>query len=56
MSQSKSDRFKANAEECDRHAGAASDPRVKEQFRALAREWRALAVQADQLKNGKPGV
>jgi hypothetical protein len=55
MSQSKSDRFKANAEECDRHAAAASDLRVKEQFRALAREWRALAAQAEELKNSKSG-
>jgi hypothetical protein len=51
MSPSRTERFRANAEECDKHAAAARDRRVKAQFRALAEEWRKLALQAEQFNN-----
>jgi len=41
--------YRAKAAECDQHAASASDPTIKLQYRALARQWREMAEIADRL-------
>jgi hypothetical protein len=46
---SKADEYRAKAAECERRAAATLDPDIKEQFEDLARQWRAMAKQAESL-------
>jgi hypothetical protein len=52
----KSDQFRANADECERQARRARDPQVIAQFRDLAKRWRDLAAQVEQLGKGDTDV
>jgi len=42
------DHYRAKAGECEQSAEKARDPTVKREFAALARQWQALAEQAEQ--------
>ena len=42
------DHYRAKAGECEQSAEKARDPTVKREFAALARQWQALAEQAER--------
>jgi hypothetical protein len=41
--------YRARADECEKQALAASDPKVKAQLQLLARQWRELADKAERV-------
>jgi hypothetical protein len=48
QTQTRSDDYRAHAEECQAQADRAQDPGVKRAYEKLARQWRELAEQADK--------
>jgi hypothetical protein len=50
---SRAERFRANADECDRLASQSLDPRVKAQFTDLASDWRHLAEQVESIAHDR---
>ena len=45
----KSDYYRARAEQCERKADADHDPKVKAQLEDFAVQWRYMAAQAERL-------
>jgi hypothetical protein len=45
---SQAEDYRAKAVKCEMGAASALDPHVKSQFEDLARQWRALAAQAEK--------
>jgi hypothetical protein len=45
----KPDEYRAQAEECEKQAALVHDHSVKQGYQDLARQWRALAEQAERL-------
>jgi len=48
QTQTRSDDYRAHAEECQALADRARDPGVKRAYEKLARQWRELADQAEK--------
>jgi hypothetical protein len=40
-----------DAAECENRGGTTSDPELKQQFQSLAKQWRAVAIQIEQLES-----
>jgi len=47
-------RYREKAEVCERMAAQAKDQGVKASFNAVARQWRDLARQVEQMEFNKP--
>jgi hypothetical protein len=45
---SKSEEYRAHAQECEAKAGSARDPLTKEQYLDMALRWREMAEQTDR--------
>jgi len=45
---SKSEEYRAHAQECEAKAGSATDPHTKEQYLDMAGRWREMAEQVDR--------
>jgi hypothetical protein len=51
---SRSERYRECAAECERMASGVSDPAIKALYLDLAKQWRAMAEQADMLDRERP--
>jgi len=47
------ERFRANADECERRASQSRDPQLKAQFMELAADWRHLAEQVESIAHDR---
>jgi hypothetical protein len=44
--------YRARAADCDRIANSQHDPDMRDRWLALAQQWRALAVQLEEINSG----
>jgi len=49
---SRADQFRKNADDCERRAVSCKDQHAKKTFEELARQWRYLARQVDEMDLG----